>query len=113
MAKTTKTKKIALSQKQLDAMIEEATVDCYSADEERSGFFCCIEDNLELPFETEVLGVKVTVEALDMNGAGEFLAICSSGKRKQKVPLLELPLPTPAPKGHEWILAYRHWSIAD
>jgi hypothetical protein len=111
LAKTTKTKKIAISQKQLDAMVEEATVDCYNnVDDERMGFFSCIEENLELPFESEVLGLKVTVKAVEMNSAGEFLAICSAGKHKQKLPLLELPLPEPPPKGHEWILAYRHWS---
>jgi len=25
------------------------------------------------------------------------------------IPILDLPLPTPAPAGVEWIVAYRHW----
>lgn len=36
----------------LDAMIEEATVDCYNEDEQLTGMFTMIEDNLALPFET-------------------------------------------------------------
>jgi hypothetical protein len=29
---------------------------------------------------------------------------------KQKLPILELPLPTPRPLGSEWIEAYRYWA---
>ena len=33
----------------LDALIEEATVDCYDEAEQVAGFFACLEDELELP----------------------------------------------------------------
>jgi len=38
------------------------------------------------------------------------VAVCQRGGLKQKLPLLELPLPTPRPAGSEWIEAYRHWA---
>jgi hypothetical protein len=37
------------------------------------------------------------------------VAICRRDKIRQKIEILDLPLPTPAPAGAEWIAAYRHW----
>jgi hypothetical protein len=45
---------LELSEEELDALVEEATVDAYN-DEELGGFAVMIEDNLEMPFETTVL----------------------------------------------------------
>jgi hypothetical protein len=47
----------------LERLIAEAIVDAYGEDEQRAGFFTLIEGRLALPFEAEVLGVTVTVEA--------------------------------------------------
>lgn len=47
-------------------MIEEATIDCYNESEEATGFFTMIDENLKLPFETQFLGVPVTVERVDI-----------------------------------------------
>ena len=46
----------------LAEMIEEATVDAYDDSEQATGWFTIFEEHLDLPFETEVLGVRVTVE---------------------------------------------------
>ena len=51
-------------------MIEEATVDCYNEDEQVTGLFTMIEDNLALPFETTVLGMAVSVVSVDLLTAG-------------------------------------------
>ncbi len=72
-------------------------------------FVLVLEDNLKLPFETKVLGVPVTVAKIDMVGL-ETVAVCVNGRHRQAVPILDLPLPTPAPSGAEWIEAYRRWS---
>ena len=53
------------SDAELDALIEEATVDAYDETEQVTGFHTMLTDNLELPFKTEVLGVEVTVEKFD------------------------------------------------
>jgi hypothetical protein len=50
-----------LSEKELDALAKEATVDAYGDDEQLSGFAVMIEENLKMPFETTALGVQVTV----------------------------------------------------
>jgi hypothetical protein len=49
------------------------------------------------------------VEEATMTDADEIVAVLKRGAKRQKVPMLELPLPSPPPKGAEWIAAYRHW----
>ena len=98
-----------LSQAELDALIDEATIDCYDEGEKLGGFAVMIEDNLAIPFETTVLGVTVTVEEIDQTESG-IVAICVRGKHRQAIPILDLPLPDPPPQGAEWIAAYRGWA---
>jgi hypothetical protein len=88
-------------------LIEEATVDCYNDDEQVTGLYTKVEEHLELPFETTVLGVKVTVGGVDLRDTGDIVALCSKGGSRQPIPLDDLPLPTPPPPGVEWVEAYR------
>lgn len=91
-------------------MIEEATVDCYNPSEQTSGWFNMFDQNLATPFETAVFGVAVTVERIGLDDAEQIVAVCSRGGDHQSLSILDLPLPTPRPKGSDWIEAYRHWS---
>ncbi|MDM4722303.1 hypothetical protein QTQ03_22995 [Micromonospora sp. WMMA1363] len=93
----------------LEAMIEEATVDAYGDDEQLTGLFTMIEEHLAVPFTTTVLGVEVTVRKVDLT-ADTIVAVCVRGRHRQRVDLLDLPLPTPAPVGAVWVDAYRHWA---
>jgi len=54
-----RTKRVSMSKRRLAALVEEATVDCYDEAEAVVGFFTMIEDHLEVPFATVVLGVDV------------------------------------------------------
>ena len=98
-----------LSEAELDALVAQATVDCYNEDEELAGFAVMIEDNLAVPFETTVLGVMVSVRKISQTESG-IVAICVRGKHWQAIPILGLPLPDPPPQGAEWIAAYSHWA---
>jgi hypothetical protein len=98
-----------LSQADLDELVEEAIVDAYGEDEQLAGFYTMIEENLTLPFTTSVLGLEVTVEAIDLTDCG-IAAICVRGTHRQSIAILELPLPAPPPPGSEWITAYGHWT---
>jgi len=98
------------SKSRLEQLIEEAIVDAYGDSEQRTGFLTVLQDNLDLPFETLVLGVPVKVERVDLTPADEIVAICRRGTTRQAVPILELPLPSPRPLGAEWIEAYRRWA---
>ncbi len=98
------------SEAKLDEMIEAAIVDAYGESEQTVGFYTMLEDNLALPFKTELLGVEVTVERIDLSHDEQIVAVCSRGKAKQRVPLLDLPLPSPYPAGADWIAAFRRWA---
>jgi predicted regulator of amino acid metabolism with ACT domain len=105
-----KPKRPRFSKAELDRLIAEATVDAYDEDEQMSGFYTALEDSLEVPFKTQVLGVEVLVERLDMAEDGAIVAVCARDKFRQKISILELPLPTPPPEGSVWIEAYRRWA---
>lgn len=68
-----------------------------------------MEEHLALPFSASILGVDVVVEKVDMTRGGQIVAICRRDKITQRIGILALPLPTPAPAGTEWIAAYSHW----
>lgn len=105
-----RTKQPSLSKRRLAALIAEATVDCHDESEAISGFFTMIEDHLDVPFATVVLGVDVEVTGVELTEREEIIALCVRGKQQQRIPVCDLPLPSPPPAGAEWIEAYRHWT---
>src|SRR5260221_10555541 len=99
-----------LSKRRLNELIEEAIIDAYGESEQRVGLLTMLEEHLEVPFTTEVLGTAVPVERVDLAAAEEIVAICRRGQQRQRIPIPDLPLPSPPLVGWEWIEAYRHWS---
>jgi hypothetical protein len=98
-----------LSKKRLAELVEEATVDAHDGSEQATGFYTMIENDLRLPFTTEILGVPVIVESIDFAGDDQLVAVCRKGTHRQRISLLDLPIPSPPPEGAEWIAAYCHW----
>ena len=107
--KDTPAKGLRLSKARLDELIEEALVDAYDESEQVTGFYTMIQNDLRLPFETQVLGETVSVESIDITEDDQLVAVCRNGKAPQRISLSELPLPCPSPEGAEWIVAYRYW----
>jgi hypothetical protein len=99
-----------LSDGELDALVEEATVDAYDEYEQLASFHVVIEERLAVPFRTTALGVEMTVTKIDLLSGTGIAAICSRGKYRQAIGILDLPLPIPPPAGAEWIDAYRRWA---
>ena len=99
-----------LSPTRLDEMIDEATVDCYNEAEQINGIFTMLNENLDLPFITTLLGMAVTVDRVELTASDEVVAVCRRQGRRQRIPLLDLPLPAPRPAGAEWIDTYRRWA---
>lgn len=97
------------SNTQLDNLVAQATVDAYADEEQLAGLFTMIAEHLAVPFKTVVLGVEVTVRKVDLVFGSQIVAVCARGRHRQAIGILDLPLPTPAPEGAEWIEAYRHW----
>ena len=98
------------SPRQLDALIDEVTVDAYGESEQATAFLTALEEHLALPFGATVFGEAVVVEKIDLRGADELIAVCRRRGKRQTVRLLELELLVPRPKGAEWVAAYRRWS---
>jgi len=95
---------------QLRALVDEATMDCYDEDEQVMGLYTMIQDNLDLPFETMVVGVWRDGRQRRPDRQGCIVAQCARGQFRQAVSILDLPLPTPPPDGAQGIDAYRHWA---
>jgi hypothetical protein len=102
--------RVRISTAKLDALIAEALVDAYGDSEQRVDFFTVLEDSLALPFTTQVLGVEVTVERLDLTADEQIVAVCRHGRERQRIPILGLPLPSAPPQGADWLAAYRRWA---
>ena len=102
-------KPLQLGKARFDELIEEALVDAYGESEQVTGFYTMTENDLRLPFETEILGMTAIVEGIDITDDDQLVAVCRKGKTKQRISLSELPLPSPLPEGAEWIVAYRYW----
>ncbi len=108
--KLRRTSRSTLSKRRLAALVAETTVDCYDESEAVTGLFTMIEDHLDFPFATVVLGVDVEVTGIELSEREEIVAVCVRGKQRQRIPICSLPLPSPSPSGAEWIEAYRHWA---
>ena len=109
-APSVKGRRKALSTARLDHLIEEATMDAYDESEQKVGFCTMLEEHLVVPFATKVLGVDVVVERVDPSDDGGIMAVCRRGRARQRISILDLPLPNPPPDGAEWIDAYRRWA---
>ncbi len=94
----------------LDDLIREATLDAHDESEAATGFLTMLEDHVAVPFKTDVLGMEVTVETIDMTDDEQIVAVCERSGSRQCIPIADLPLPYPPPKGAEWIDAYRRWT---
>lgn len=109
IGKNSPPKALQLRKARLDELIEEALVDANGESEQATGFYTMLENDLRLPFETQILGVSATVESIDITEDDQLVAVCRAGNKRQRISLSELPLPSPPPAGAEWIAAYRYW----
>jgi hypothetical protein len=104
-----KTNLPSLSKAKLEALIEEAVVDAYNEDEQKVGLLTMMQEHLALPFSVSILGVEAIVEKVDMTRDGRIVAVCQRDGVRQRIEILDLPLPKSTPGGAEWIAAYSHW----
>lgn len=99
-----------LNKARLEALVAEAVADAYGDEEQKVGFLTMLQEHLALPFSVGILGVEAIVGKVDMTRDGRIVAICQRQGIRQRVEILDLPLPKPAPAGSEWIAAYSYWS---
>ena len=77
------------SNKLLDAMIEEATIDTYNDEEQITGLFTMLEEHLALPFETErARRDRHRDEDRPDRTGNEIVAICRRDNHRQAIAVL-------------------------
>jgi hypothetical protein len=80
-------------------MVAEATVDAYDDYEQLTAFHTVIDNHLALPFDTNVLGVTVTVATIQLRPSSGIVALCTRGRHRQAIGILDLPPPELVPEG--------------
>jgi hypothetical protein len=95
-----------------EAMIAEATVDCYNEYEEFAGMLATLEDRLDFPFEARLLGEKVEVIELDETASSERRGIVAKVRkagRQHTVALADVEAVEKGSETADWLAAYRYW----
>lgn len=112
MKKITREKKTTrLDKAELDALIEEITVDAYGDAEQLWAFRQAFEDNIALPSEGFVMGAPVSVIAFDFDGNERrgLTAECRGADgRKHTVSAADVSM-APGSSGARYVAAYRKW----
>jgi hypothetical protein len=93
----------------LEELIHRAVLDADDDEERQMGFYEALETNLRFPFKTVLSGSPVVVRGLEVGEDDEILAVCTREGERIGVPLLDLPMPKPPPRGAEWVEAFRLW----
>jgi hypothetical protein len=97
-------------QARLRALIEEATVDCYTEDEAQVGFMTVVADQVVWPFPAKVIGEDVEVVELREAEVGYGVeAVCRYKGKDSRINIDSLEWPKKKPKGFEWVEADRAW----
>ncbi len=79
--------------KELDALIEEVTVDAYNDSEQLTAFETAFDEVANLPCQGTVIGEAVEVLSLAADDdRGELVATCRRAGRRYKVALQEIDL---------------------
>lgn len=98
------------SEDDLDELVEKITVDAYG-DEGYWSFLQAIEDDVALPFEATLVGIKVAVTGVDFDGDERrgLVAIVELDGSSSPISILDLDLTAADPPIGRIIAAYRHW----
>ena len=98
----------------LDALIEEITVDAYGDDEQAVGFLTAIEDEMHGRVFATVIGVPVELLAIDYTADTHrgLIAHCRREHETHVISALDIRVPNGSRLSH-LLDAYRHWSSPD
>ena len=93
----------------LDALIEELTVDAYDQDEQLMGFENAFDESASFPCHGTVVGEDVQVLSVSRgDNRHELTATCQRHDHRYKIALLDIDLDAD-PETSRLIAAYRRW----
>lgn len=101
-----------MDEERLEALLEEATIDCYDEEEEFAGILVTLDEGIQFPLQAKVLGQVVEVIGLDEARSSlrrGILATVRAGDQESRFPLSELEFIDPDPTSAEWLAMYRYW----
>lgn len=94
---------------ELDALIEETTVDAYDHDEQLMGFENAFDEDANFPCGGTIIGEEVEVLSVSRaNNRHELTATCQRNGQRYEIALLDINLNTD-PDTSRLIAAYRRW----
>ena len=98
----------------LDALIEDITVDAHDVGEQLVGFECVIGELLDEPLAATVIGESVEVVSVHVEGEAVvgLRAVVKRGRRSYVVSLLDIQA-QPDSELARYIAAYRRWAGLD
>ena len=93
----------------LDALIEEITVDAYDESEQLQGFANAFDEDANFPCSGTVIGEEVEVLSVSVGDhRRELIATCKHSGRRYDVALLDIDLRAD-PATSRLMAAYRRW----
>jgi len=94
---------------ELDALIDEITVDAYDQDEQLMGFEAAFDEDASFPCSGTVVGEEVQVLSVSRrDNRHELIATCQRHNRRYKIALLDVNLDAD-PHTSRLIAAYHRW----
>ena len=95
---------------ELDALIEQITVDAYG-DESYWSFRQAFEDDVVFPFDATLVGVPISVTGIDFDGDERrgLVAIVQRNGVMATISLLDIEVPGTEPTANRLVAAYRRW----
>jgi len=94
----------------LDELIDEITVDCYDEDEQLQGFENAFDEHGGLPVSGTVVGERVDIVRIGQgDGRRELIATCRRAGRRYEIALLDVADIKADPQTTRLVAAYRRW----
>jgi hypothetical protein len=104
---------MTLSEERLEALLEEATVDCYDEEEEFVGVLITVDENVAWPLPAQLAGTGVEVLGLDENASSTrrgIVARIRRGGKEHKAALADLTFGDVDETSGEWLAMFRWWA---
>ena len=99
-------------EERLQALIDEATIDCYDEEEQFWGMLAVLDSELNFPLAGTLIGEQLALIGTDGNASSSHRGIVARVLYKDQVysvSLADLQITGADSRSAEWVAAYRYW----